>query len=155
MDRSDGNAVRGCLEGTTNTRPVVIMGSSCQTCLLTPLLFQNPLLSKTKIHIYMLLAASRDVESQQKGIVATVFPTSSPSPSFLLTDRRNQLRGIRLSNELEDAMPIRICACHFCITMSPARHLNLPEKILFSMISKASSPIINRIKMHLGKYQIH
>ncbi len=99
----------------------------------------------------MLLAGTRDVESQQKGIVMIIFPTSVPSAPFLLKDGKNQLKSMRLSNELEEAIPVKICCIHHCISLAAGGSLSLAEKILFKLATQASSAWIKRVKLHIGK----
>ena len=98
-----------------------------------------------------MLAGLRDVESQQKGVVLIVYPTSAPSPPFLLKDGKNQLKYFRLSNEMEEALPFKTRALHHCIPLTPGGSLTIAEKILFKIASQASSAWLWRVKLHIGK----
>ncbi len=96
------------------------------------------------------------METQQKGVVSTVFPVKfqQPAPSDAIDTikdgKAHQLTLMYCNKQLE-ALPVKICAIHYCILLDETRRPNLIQKPCFDMTSKIMSSFIPRIKLHVGK----
>jgi hypothetical protein len=95
-----------------------------------------------KITTYTILAGTRDIESQQKGIVSVILPTetSAPSPSSFFD-----------YNALLAALPFKVCAVHFCILYDKRRFLSPFERIIVKTIMVIVTSLLPRIKLNIGK----
>jgi len=111
----------------------------------------NPVL-RMKIIIYMLLAGTRDIESQQKGIVTVVWPSASSPSSACIKNKNKQLLYVSYTNIAMAALPIKICAVHYFIlyNYSYRRCLRPSERMLFKIIMGIVSSMLPRIKVNIG-----
>jgi hypothetical protein len=117
----------------------------------------DPIL-RIKIAIYMMLAGTRDAESQQKGIVSVVFPTetsmsssSSFSPHVVIKKKKSQLRYISYFKVAITAVPTKVCAVHYCVLYKKRRFLSPFEKMMIKTIVVGVASLLPRVKLNIGK----
>jgi hypothetical protein len=106
-----------------------------------------------KITIYMFLSGTRDVESQQKGVVTLTMPATNQLQSYSVL-QKSQLKYMSLCLKTEAACPIKLCAFHYCMLDNDRRPLTRIERLIIKMTCAASSSMLTRIKFHIGKYWI-
>jgi hypothetical protein len=100
-------------------------------------------MQQVKIMIYLLLAASDDVESQRKGITSVVWPGVKFKPKE--ESSRLKLDRIVFMKNVYASLPIRTASLHFCFPDSP--FINVYRAMLF-----LSMPTFRiRMKFHSGK----
>jgi hypothetical protein len=103
---------------------------------------------RVKIFLYIWLVASNDVATQQKGAVLICWDGRKNMP---LPRPREQL----LVRRLFSAIPLRICAIHFCFPDSPFYRM---ARAIFTLTVGATEHR-NRLRFHIGeetelKYQV-
>jgi len=87
------------------------------------------------------MAASEDLESQQKGVVFIVWPGSSSSARNIPSQSDRELH-----KKCNAAAPIRVAAVHFCYPDEPFFH------ILRSVMAMTMSITYRlRLKFHVGE----
>lgn len=103
--------------------------------------FQYDPILRTKLTTYISLAGTRDIESQQKGIVCVALPavyspssSSSRSTNDAIENKGNQLLCLKYTNMAIEALPIKICAIHIGIMYNYRRILSPLERVLLKMI---------------------
>ena len=100
-----------------------------------------------KILIYLLFAASEDVESQRMGIASIVLPgvkfEAQKESSQLPLDR------IMMTKRVYGLLPIRTSAIHFCLPNSP--YVNIFRTAIFLTMPQ----LRQRMKFHSGKFLCH
>ena len=100
------------------------------------------LIPKSKFLLYFFYVASDSVESQRKGIVKIFYPVASAEKSIFKTLPGPDDR--KIAARLNDAIPIRVVAMHFCV----------PDTLQFRMfraIVITSTPNSRfRLKTHFG-----
>jgi hypothetical protein len=131
--------------------------STVSTFFLTPCLFHlfthspihaythHPPIRKLKAYFYFWMAASNDVETQQKGVVFLVWPTINKEGTTISQMIPNQTDR-KLHIKCNEAAPIRICAVHFCFPNTPVFHLLRSVMTMTLGVSYR-----NRLKFHVGE----
>ncbi len=136
---------------------------SCQGCLKIPLSFSQLFIifGQIKITIYMMMAGTRDIESQRKGIVCMVFPgrfQQSPQFSFnalyAFKTRHSHLVYMSYANRAIEAIPVKCRALHYCLFLDEKKRLNPIQKLSIDMTRRTMSYMLPRTKLHVGKIWI-
>jgi len=102
-----------------------------------------PLVTRVKILIYIVCAASEDVETQRKGITSIVWPGSKTAPGD--EPRNLKMNRIIFMKRIYGNLPIRTCSVHFCIPDTPFFHA---VRTIFIL---SMSPYWQRMKFHVGE----
>eukprot|EP00537_Pseudo-nitzschia_pungens_P002987 CAMPEP_0172371686 /NCGR_PEP_ID=MMETSP1060-20121228/44339_1 /TAXON_ID=37318 /ORGANISM="Pseudo-nitzschia pungens, Strain cf. cingulata" /LENGTH=557 /DNA_ID=CAMNT_0013097405 /DNA_START=86 /DNA_END=1759 /DNA_ORIENTATION=+ len=106
-----------------------------------------PLLTRVKILVYIILAASEDLETQRKGLISIIWPgTNIPSgdnTSNLKFDR------IMFMKRVYENLPLRMCSIHFCFASS---QMSSPFERCFRTVAILTMPhYLKRMKFHYGE----
>lgn len=108
-----------------------------------------------------MMAGTRDVESQRKGIVATVFPgrfQQSSQFSFNVFDafkrRSSHLTYMSYAYRAIEAMPLKCRALHYCLFLDEKERLNPIQRISVDMSRRVMTSILLRTNLHVGKIWI-
>lgn len=101
------------------------------------------LVTRVKILLYILLAASDDVETQRKGIISIIWPgTKLPNGDNL---RNVKLNRILFLKRVFESLPVRTCSIHFGIPHSPFNQL------MQTLITLSMPQYMQRMKFHVGE----
>mmetsp|Transcript_12049 Transcript_12049/g.34535 ORF Transcript_12049/g.34535 Transcript_12049/m.34535 type:complete len:501 (-) Transcript_12049:187-1689(-) len=102
-----------------------------------------PLVTRVKILIYVIMAASEDVETQRKGITSIVWPgTKMPEGDNVHNLKFNRIMFMK---RVYENLPIRTCSVHFCLRDTPM------TKVLRSIFVLTLSQYMQRLKFHVGE----
>lgn len=106
-----------------------------------------PLVTRVKILIYIMLAASDDVESQRKGLISIIWPgTNIPSDD---KPSNFKLNRIMFMKRVYGNLPIRSCSIHFCSPNTGVRSTPF-FRVLRTLIILTMPQFLNRMKFHTG-----
>jgi len=101
------------------------------------------LVTRVKILLYTILAASEDVETQRKGITSIVWPgkklPTEDRVSNVKVDRIMFLKGVY------ESLPVRTCSIHFCIPETPF------FQVMRTLFILTLSQFTTRMKFHIGE----
>lgn len=101
------------------------------------------LVTRVKILLYTVLAASDDVETQRKGIISIIWPgTKLPNGDNL---RNVKLNRILFLKRVYETLPVRTCSIHFGIPDSPFNQL------MQTLITLSMPQYMQRMKFHVGE----
>ncbi|VEU41735.1 unnamed protein product [Pseudo-nitzschia multistriata] len=114
---------------------------------------------RMKVLLFVLLAGTRDAETQRKGIVYLIWPFKTPRESVDTDNDRDydMLSYARLAKIFVEATPTKCCAVHCCIT-SGNESMRSPwlislYKLMFTLFEN-SMPVFNaRVRFHVGTVQ--
>lgn len=110
----------------------------------------DPIL-RTKLTTYVSLAGTRDIESQQKGIVFVALPSvDSRGNNDAVESEGNQLLCEKCTNMAIEALPIKICAIHIGILYNDRRVLNPLERSLLKMIMGVVPQMLPWVIVNIG-----
>jgi len=102
-----------------------------------------PLVTRVKILLYTMLAASEDVETQRKGITSIVWPgkkvPTEDRLSNVKVDRIMFLKGVY------ESLPVRTCSIHFCIPETPF------FQVMRTLFILTMAQFTTRMKFHIGE----
>jgi len=102
----------------------------------------------------MFLVTTRDVETQQKGIVTVHVPegifkmSKTPSP---LNTRSKQLRFLSYINGAYMSLPFKVCAHHLCLMHKGQRRFSTFERLTLKLVTGMVGECTHRLKIHMGK----
>ena len=112
---------------------------------------------QAKILAYMFLVTTRDVETQQKGIVTVHVPegihnmSKTPSP---LNTRSKQLRFLSYINGAYMSLPFKVCAHHLCLMHKGQRRFSTFERLTLKLVTGMVGECTHRLKIHMGKSNV-
>ena len=99
---------------------------------------------QVKILLYIVLAASDDVETQRKGIISIIWPgTKLPNGDNL---RNVKLNRILFLKRVYESLPVRTCSIHFGIPHSPFNQL------MQTLTTLSMPQYMQRMKFHVGTF---
>mmetsp|Transcript_16865 Transcript_16865/g.34691 ORF Transcript_16865/g.34691 Transcript_16865/m.34691 type:complete len:498 (+) Transcript_16865:167-1660(+) len=104
---------------------------------------KSSLVSRVKILIYTMLAASDDVETQRKGITSIVWPGKKVPDGD--TVQNVKFDRVMFLKRVYENLPIRTCSLHFCMPDTPFCRIMKPLFVL------SMSNLLIRMKWHVGE----
>jgi len=101
------------------------------------------LVTRVKILVYIILAASEDVETQRKGITSIVWPGKKIPDG----DDTNNVKVDRLMfmKRVYECLPLRTCSLHFCMPNTPF------FQVLRTIFILSMPQYMQRMKFHVGE----
>jgi len=101
------------------------------------------LVTRVKILIYLVLAASDDVETQRKGITTVIWPGSKmPKGDDVINLKMDRLLFMK---RVYESLPVRTCSYHFCMQNTPF------FQVVRTLFILSLSQSMQRMKFHIGE----
>lgn len=101
------------------------------------------LVTRVKILIYIMLAASEDIETQRQGITSIIWPgTKLPQGD---TVNKIKLDRILYMKRIYENLPVRTCSLHYCTSVTPF------FKVMKALFILSMPHNIKRMKFHVGE----